>query len=532
VAISLVQSKSGTNSIASQALTLDSAPTEGNTLIAGLWRRRFGSMTPGTGWVEITDGVEMNPSASQEAALYYKIVPASDTAAQTIGTWSGTPAESRITIAEFSGLDPTSPFDLSDLTKIHLQSSTTSQQLGITPTAGGEKLLIGLFHDVGSVTFTSSDSIIAQGLCDGGFSPTGMMLYRVVSPASGAYTLTGTANTGSEWGGAAASFFSAASPQTVTVGLIDRTAATFAPEIVSGQPVIFGLLNRTAVASAPTVYRTAGTNEVRHSFVPTTQDADDTSLVRPINWKQAHTDDQGHPVGPGIQYGWAPLDSGLLIPESYLPASVADPIASLFGTPDTAFEFNTSSLTGLTLMGSPDSEDANTTFAGCYFVSDNDSTLVGRYASVTPPFTVIAKIADAVLNANYKYAHLFVGVSTPGKLVSIGPVYSDGSALNGRVWSSPSDGAPAVITPTNSSMFAGSAIFPLYLAARVASSTDASYYASKDGRRWWTVGLNRNDSLTIASAGICVGAYSSAPAQAAWDFLRIWNSTKTFPAFA
>jgi hypothetical protein len=320
--------------------------------------------------------------------------------------------------------------------------------------------------------------------------------------------------------------------QSLTIGLLNNASAAYAPTVNRQGDLALPLLNQTAAANAPTINRLAGINRIRHKTPNTIPWENYSGRTRPIEWHEPHTDDQGHELGPGLQYGWAPLDSGLLIPESYLPAALSDPIYGLFGTPDTAFEFDSSSLTGLTVMGSPDTEDANTTFASCYFVSDNDATLVGRYASVSPPFTVIAKIADAVLNANYKYAHLFVGVATPGKLVSIGPVYSDGSALNGRVWTSPSDGGPSVITPTNGSMFAGSAIFPLYLAARVASSTDASYYASKDGRRWWTIATSRNDSLTIASAGICVGAYASAPAQAAWDFLRIWNSTKTFPAFA
>lgn len=205
MAIAHVQTKSGTNSIASQALTLDSAPTSGNLLVAGLWRRRFGSMTPGTGWTEITDGIEMNPTASQEAALYYKVVPGGDTAAQTIGTWSGTPAESRITIAEFSGLSAT-PLDQTDLSKIHKQASASSQTMGLTPTAG-DILLIGIWHAIGSKTYTSSDTITAQGLCDGGFSPTGAMIHRIITGASGAYTMTGTCSGGGdEWGGALASF--------------------------------------------------------------------------------------------------------------------------------------------------------------------------------------------------------------------------------------------------------------------------------------------------------------------------------------
>ena len=207
-----------------------------------------------------------------------------------------------------------------------------------------------------------------------------------------------------------------------------------------------------------------------------------------------------------------------------------DPIRDTFGTPDTAYEFNSSSFTGLTQMGTPDTEDADTTISGHYYVKDNDSTLVGRYASVSTPFTVVAKLSEADLNANYKYAQVFVGVGTPGKLVSIGPIYSDGSSVAGRVWTSPGDGGPAVITPTTT-VREGPAHMPWYLAVRVASSTDASYYASRDGRIWYLISANRNDSLTIASAGVCVGDYGGTSVHAAFDYLRIWNSTKTFQAF-
>jgi len=215
------------------------------------------------------------------------------------------------------------------------------------------------------------------------------------------------------------------------------------------------------------------------------------------------------------------------------PVSVSDPVADLFGTPDTTFEFDTSSFTGLTAAGSPDVEDADTTFDSHYYFKDNDSTLVGRYTSgLSTPFTVVAKLSDAVLDANYKYAHLFVGVSSPGKLVSLGPVYSDGSKFAGRVWTSFTDGGPAgwtpTVTPWDPTGFA-----PWYIGAKVSSSTDVSWYYSRDGKRWFLAAASRNDSLTIASAGIVGGDYggTTSGAQAAWDYLRIWNSAKTFPAF-
>ena len=525
--VAAVQNKSGTNSLAAQALTLDSAPTAGNILIASLWRRRFGSVTPGTGWNLVSDGINMNPSASQQSALLWKLVPSSDPAAQSIGTWSGTPAESRITVAEFSGVDQ---LDQTYLSKINLQSSATGQSLGaFTPTSGVEALIIEMWHGLNGVTYSmasGSDTIVAQGLCDTAAAPTGLMAYRVVSPASGSYTIQANANTATEWGGLLASF--TASVQTAAPGLINQTATPFAPVVNRQGDLVMPLLSQAATASSPIVNQLAGTNRVRHKTVNPLSSEDYTGRTRPIEWNQAHTDDQGHEIGPGLQYGWAPLDSGLLIPASYLPDS--DPIVTLFGTPDTAFEFNSSSLTGLTAMGSADTEDANTTFAGHLYLKDNDSTLVGRYAAVTPPFTIIAKLTDAVMSSNYKYAHVFVGVGTPGKLVSIGPVYSDGQFVNGRVWTSPGDGSPTVITPTTTPVF-GPSFAPWYLGVSVTSSTNASYYVSRNGRIWFLISASRNDSLTIASAGVAVGAYTSDPVQAAWDYIRIWNSAKTFPAF-
>ena len=207
-----------------------------------------------------------------------------------------------------------------------------------------------------------------------------------------------------------------------------------------------------------------------------------------------------------------------------------DPIQEFFGTPDTRYEFDTTSFTGLTAMGSADAEDANTTISSHYYVKDNDSTLVGRYASVSTPFTVITKVSEAQMMNNYKYIHLFVGTSSPGKLVTVGPAYSDGPTLTTRVWTGPSDGSPSVATPVTTP-YVGVYFVPWYLGIKVVSSTDATYYASRNGKIWFTISANRNDSLTIASAGVAVSAYTSEPAIAAFDYIRIWNSAKTFQAF-
>src|SRR6187431_969536 len=76
----------------------------------------------------------------------------------------------------------------------------------------------------------------------------------------------------------------------------------------------------------------------------------------------------------------------------------SDPVQTAFGTPTTAFEFGTSSLAGLTAMGTPDVENANTTIASHYYIQDDASGLAmcGRYVTgLTAPFTAICKVTDA-----------------------------------------------------------------------------------------------------------------------------------------
>lgn len=223
--ISQVQFVSGTSSINAQSATLGAAPTNGNLLVACLWRRRFGTITPGSGWSLITDAINMNPVASQQSGILWKVAGSGESATQSPGTWSGTPAESRVTIAEYSGLSAT-PHDVDYTGKTSMQSATVTQDMAITPTAGGEVLIVGIWHKVNGGNYTNpTDTIVDQGLCDTSAAPQGLMMYKVVATASGAYTLSVDRSPADNWGGALASFLAGgggggATPRTILAAVI------------------------------------------------------------------------------------------------------------------------------------------------------------------------------------------------------------------------------------------------------------------------------------------------------------------------
>jgi hypothetical protein len=197
-----------------------------------------------------------------------------------------------------------------------------------------------------------------------------------------------------------------------------------------------------------------------------------------------------------------------------------DVIAGIFGTPDTAFEFSTSSLTGLTTIGSPDTEDANTTVPGHYFISDNDNTGVGTYVAASPPFTVITKLSDRTLvNVDGCKSGLFVGDSSPSLGSDCNGILHGNS--NGNVW------AEVIATSNITNTFGGTP--PIYFAIRVNSTTDVDMLFSNNGRVWYKIVDSRNPSITIATCGLYIYSAGSNLQSAAFDFLRIWNSAKSFP---
>lgn len=215
--------------------------------------------------------------------------------------------------------------------------------------------------------------------------------------------------------------------------------------------------------------------------------------------------------------------------EAYAAASAgADPIAQMFGAPDTAFEFASSSLTGLTAIGSPASEAAHTTIPGALYYRDATSTTawMGRYlASPATPFTAITKIYAGNPAANYNAAALMVGVADPttGALVTTSFTYNSTRKVNVEKFTN----RTTFVTTVTATGYEWPPT-PLYLAIVVNSTTSLDFYASMDGRAWRKHTSAYNPSITVGSVGLVMKSESSAGFACAFDFLRIWNSAKTF----
>lgn len=210
--------------------------------------------------------------------------------------------------------------------------------------------------------------------------------------------------------------------------------------------------------------------------------------------------------------------------------SAEDPIADKFGTPDTAYDFGTSSLTGLTALSpTPDVEDANTTVPGAYYLNDNAAgvSIVGRYAAVTAPFTAITKVLDATMRSDYNYAGMFCGIATPGKLVYIALRNANRSTIV-YTFTGPTDGSPGAPGLTND-LATSLAAWPAYFAIRANSNTSIDYLFSYNGRVWIPILLAHDNSMTVASVGPAMMSLNANGHSVAWDYLRIWNSALTMP---
>lgn len=200
-----------------------------------------------------------------------------------------------------------------------------------------------------------------------------------------------------------------------------------------------------------------------------------------------------------------------------------DWVAEILGTPDTAFEFDTSSLTGLTVFGSIDSEDADTTIPDHYFIADNDGAWCGRYVgSLTTPFTAVTKISSLAVQMTDGYKQgLWVGNSSaPGSFAGNADVILVGNSSR-AIWVENANTANV----TNDNAYVDC---PVYLAIRANSSSDVDYLFSLGGMVWRKVVDSRNPShSTLVNVGIAMT--SGVQAAVAFDYLRIWNSAKSFP---
>jgi hypothetical protein len=209
-----------------------------------------------------------------------------------------------------------------------------------------------------------------------------------------------------------------------------------------------------------------------------------------------------------------------------------DPVEEILGAPDTAFEFETTSLSGLTALSpTPDVENADTTVPGHYYIQDNATGVacVGRYVSATSPFTAVTRLTGCPIGNEWNAAGVFIGVATPGVMESAEYTMAGASrGITAARYTSPTAFGSNLGPLANST----SSQTPLYLGIRVNSGTSVDYLVSWDGYVWVKIRATRDPAITIASAGIFMKAESAAGLGAAFDYLRIWNSAKTFPGVA
>lgn len=208
-----------------------------------------------------------------------------------------------------------------------------------------------------------------------------------------------------------------------------------------------------------------------------------------------------------------------------------DPIADVFGTPTTAYEFD-AALSGWTNLGTATAQDADTTVPGHYYVNKaatGSVALTGIYrASPSMPFTVIAKVSDVIAHAdNYcRAGSLFVGEATPGKITAVEIVHNSDWYATHSGYTNPTTFGATVGTDHPLKAFA----VPVYLGIVANSSTDVDLWYSFGGRVWRKRTDAHNPSLTVGSFGVYVDPESASYAiAAAFDFIRLWNSAKSFP---
>ena len=210
------------------------------------------------------------------------------------------------------------------------------------------------------------------------------------------------------------------------------------------------------------------------------------------------------------------------------PASgTDDPIDRQFGTPTTAFEFDTST-SGLTTLGSPDTIDSDTTVPGHLFLRDNDTTTVGAYT--TPPsypFTAIARVKQNIHSTNAG-AGVYIAEASPGVLEFIGPFNSPTGGQGTWLIAHIRYSNPTTYGGVSSSYTVGQRD-PIYVAIRANSASDIDFLYSFDGHLWNKMVDSRNPSITVGQVGVFQTVADATDTSSAFEFLRIWNSALTMP---
>lgn len=230
-------------------------------------------------------------------------------------------------------------------------------------------------------------------------------------------------------------------------------------------------------------------------------------------------------VGAGVTASGTGAEKTITIPGA---SSTPDPITTQFGAPTTAFDFDTSSFTGLTSIGTSTTEDADTTVPDHYYIKKSSaSELAGRYLSApSEPYTAILKITggwSARTDGRGFGGALFNGSTSLTGGVDVLRVRYLGSASGWHGFLKYWSGSPP--TP-NSDVNVGGAFdpqYPVWLAVVGSSSTSYSYYYSLDGYVWVAVTSARNPGYTIDVVGFGVALEGTA-GWAICDYFYVYNS--------
>lgn len=205
--------------------------------------------------------------------------------------------------------------------------------------------------------------------------------------------------------------------------------------------------------------------------------------------------------------------------------STSDPVLAAFGVPATAFEFDSTSLTGLTaLTNAATTVNAHTTVPGHYFIKAPAAGVAGHYAAIPGayPWTAITKISDYNARGNYNEAGIFVGVATPGSLRTLGIGYGTLQGIQTEQWTN-----PTTYSSSPQSMSRDAGLMPMWFAIRANSNTSVDFLVSYNGRTWFALASAVNLGITIGSVGI-FGKSDGSNVSVAFDFLRIYTSALTF----
>lgn len=231
-----------------------------------------------------------------------------------------------------------------------------------------------------------------------------------------------------------------------------------------------------------------------------------------------------------IRFGSDVVQDNLSEWSRILPSISDDPLIRQFGAPNTDFDFNTTSLTGLTGINTPTASNSNTTAPSHLYIKVNGGGNPAGYYIATPgsyPFTAVAKLSNISPPVGIDYfstGAFFVGQSTPGNLELIQLMHFSDWVVASEYWSN-----PTTYSSTNgSNQTVRFAHTPLWFAARMANADDLEFWYSFNGYTWRRR-HTKDPSFTVGSVGIMAHPNQSTyNVSTLWDYLRIWNSSLSF----